>query len=60
MFLSWKNKGMKTEVDKAKEIVNEAINGEKIMPKISEKTENKIIDLIYRFTNYKIEKVEPL
>ena len=60
MFLSWKNKGMKTEIDKAKEICYQAINGEKIMPKISEKTENKIIDLIYRFTNYKIRKVEPL
>lgn len=60
MFSNWKNKGMKKDIDIAKEIVKEAINGEKLLPKISEITENKIINIIYKFTNYRIKKVVPL
>ncbi|MCM8804138.1 MAG: trimethylamine methyltransferase family protein [Candidatus Omnitrophica bacterium] len=60
MFFNWKKIGMKKDIDIAKEIVSEALNGKKILPKISEKTEDKIIDIIYKFTGYRIKKVEPL
>lgn len=60
MFFNWKNKGAKKDIDIAKEMVKEAINGEKILPKISEIAENKMLDIIYNFTGCKIEKVEPL
>jgi trimethylamine--corrinoid protein Co-methyltransferase len=60
VFAAWKSRGMKKEIDMAREICFQALNGEKILPKISEKTENKIIDCIYRFTGYRIRKVEPL
>ncbi|MCM8759031.1 MAG: trimethylamine methyltransferase family protein [Candidatus Omnitrophica bacterium] len=60
MFNVWKDKGMKKDIDIAREIVFEAINGEKIEPTISQECENEILDTVYKYTNYKIKPVEPL
>lgn len=59
MFSAWREKGLKTDIDLAKEVYHDIVKKEPLPARISQPLEVKLLEIIRKRTGVKILPVEP-